>query len=215
MSDTRPTDDHRSRVRQLMPSPALVVAGLALVVALTGTGYAAGLISGKSIRNGTIGGSKLANKTVTGAKIANHTITASKLARGVLKQYRFVLTPAAESFYFSDPADRIYFSWDNAPHAPALHQQGLTIHGFASPVVGAYCVTVSGAITPPIATVTPDYQYDTTGQFDLTQVELNSNRTNCPGATFEVDTFHVSAVYSVVANAARRPATFAFTKKRP
>lgn len=44
--------------------PATIIATIALLVALAGTGYASGLISGKQIRNGTITGAKLANTTV-------------------------------------------------------------------------------------------------------------------------------------------------------
>ena len=60
--------------------PATLIAIVALVVALTGSAYASGLINGKSIRNGTITGAKLANRTVTGAKLANRTVTGAKLA---------------------------------------------------------------------------------------------------------------------------------------
>jgi hypothetical protein len=57
------------------PSPALVVAGLALVVALGGTAFAApirhlaGSIDGASIKNHTIGGAKLKDDTLTGKQI--------------------------------------------------------------------------------------------------------------------------------------------------
>jgi len=87
----------------------MVVAVAALVVAGTGVGAAAtGLINGSQIRNGTIAGAKLKNSTITGTKIANRTITAGKLASGVLKAYRFQLTPANEGFYFNDSHDAAY-----------------------------------------------------------------------------------------------------------
>ena len=71
------------------PSPAMVVAVIALVVALAGTAYAAQTINGGSIKKQTIGGGKLKKKTLTGfqintnklgtvpfAKVATHTFWA-------------------------------------------------------------------------------------------------------------------------------------------
>lgn len=51
------------------PSPAMVIAVLALVVSLVGTAYAAQTINGGSIKKQTIGGGKLKHKTLTGFQI--------------------------------------------------------------------------------------------------------------------------------------------------
>jgi hypothetical protein len=51
------------------PSPALIVASLALVIAAGGTAYATATISGSSITDHSIGGRKLINNTLTGAQI--------------------------------------------------------------------------------------------------------------------------------------------------
>jgi hypothetical protein len=51
------------------PSPAMVVAVIALVVALAGTAYAAQTINGGAIKKQTIGGGKLKKKTLTGFQI--------------------------------------------------------------------------------------------------------------------------------------------------
>jgi hypothetical protein len=71
------------------PSPAMVVAVIALIVALAGTAYAAQTINGGAIKKQTIGGGKLKKDTLTGfqintnklgtvpfAKIATHTFWA-------------------------------------------------------------------------------------------------------------------------------------------
>lgn len=71
------------------PSPAMVVALIALLVALAGTAYAAQSINGGAIKKQTIGGGKLKHKTLTGyqinlaklgtvpfAKVATHTFWA-------------------------------------------------------------------------------------------------------------------------------------------
>jgi hypothetical protein len=51
------------------PSPAMVVALVALVVALTGTAYAAQHINGGAIMKQTIGAGKIKHKTLTGYQI--------------------------------------------------------------------------------------------------------------------------------------------------
>ena len=56
-------------LRKRHPSPAMVVAVIALVVALAGTAYAAQTINGGAIKKQTIGGGKLKQKTLTGFQI--------------------------------------------------------------------------------------------------------------------------------------------------
>ena len=58
-----------SWLKQRKPSPAMVVAVVALVVALAGTAYAAGRINGNSIEKQSIGAGKLKHKTLTGYQI--------------------------------------------------------------------------------------------------------------------------------------------------
>lgn len=58
-----------SKPRIGRPSPALIVAIIALVMALGGTAAAAGWINGNLIRPGTIGGGKLKPRTVGGGKL--------------------------------------------------------------------------------------------------------------------------------------------------
>jgi hypothetical protein len=58
-----------STLRSKRPSPAMVVAMVALMVALAGTAYAAQTINGGAIKKQTIGGGKLKQKTLTGFQI--------------------------------------------------------------------------------------------------------------------------------------------------
>jgi hypothetical protein len=51
--------------RRLVPSPAMVVALVALVMAMGGSAYAL-VVTGKSIRNGTVTGKDLRNRSITG-----------------------------------------------------------------------------------------------------------------------------------------------------
>jgi hypothetical protein len=57
------------KLRSRAPSPAMVVAVVALIVALAGTAYAAQTINGGAIKKQTIGAGKLKHKTLTGYQI--------------------------------------------------------------------------------------------------------------------------------------------------
>jgi len=67
-----------SRKRRQMPSPAMVVGIIALIVALTGTAFAGGFKLGKN----SVGTKQLRSKAVTGAKIANNAVNGTKVANG-------------------------------------------------------------------------------------------------------------------------------------
>ena len=73
--------------------PATIIASLALLASLVGTGYASGLINGRQIKNGTITGSKLANNTIPGSKLANNTIPLQKLTPTVVDGLNYILKP--------------------------------------------------------------------------------------------------------------------------
>lgn len=69
--------------RRLRVTPATVLAGLALFVALGGTSIAAsGLINGKQIKPGTITGKQIKGKTITKAKLAPATVSELRGAAG-------------------------------------------------------------------------------------------------------------------------------------
>ncbi len=70
------------KLRRRRPSPAMIVALLALVVALGGTAYAAtGRINGNAIQKQSIGGGKLKKKTLTGYQINVNKLGEVPLAR--------------------------------------------------------------------------------------------------------------------------------------
>jgi len=59
------------RMLSRRPSPAMIVAVIALFAALGGTGYAASQISGKNIKNRSIAAKKLKKHTLTTTEIAD------------------------------------------------------------------------------------------------------------------------------------------------
>lgn len=72
-------------LKRLRPSPAMIVALLALFVAVGGTSYAASKITTNQIKNGAVTTKKIKNKAVKKKKLANGAVTSSKVADGSLK----------------------------------------------------------------------------------------------------------------------------------
>ena len=84
-----------SSIRVRRPSPALVVASLALGVALTGTSYATvlnvpdGGVTTAKIKNGAVTTPKLKNDAVTVDKVAANAVTAGQVKNGSLLKEDF------------------------------------------------------------------------------------------------------------------------------
>lgn len=85
-----------NRLIRHRPSPAMVVACLALAVALTGTSFAAvsalapNSVGTAQIRANAVTAAKLKNANVTGAKVARNAITGTKVLNGSLTAADFV-----------------------------------------------------------------------------------------------------------------------------
>jgi hypothetical protein len=76
-----------STLRSKRPSPAMVVAVIALIVALAGSAYAAQRINGGAIKKQTIGGGKLKKDTLTGFQINNNKVGTVPGARRATHTY--------------------------------------------------------------------------------------------------------------------------------
>lgn len=80
-----------SKLHLRLPSPAMVVACVALVAALAGTAWAAKKITSKQLANKAVTTKKIKNSAVTEAKIANGAVTSDKLAAGsVPRAYAYI-----------------------------------------------------------------------------------------------------------------------------
>jgi hypothetical protein len=69
------------------PSPALVVALVALFVGLGGGAYAAKKIGTKNIKNSAVTGKKIANNAVTSKKIKSGEVKGKDLGKGIIYDY--------------------------------------------------------------------------------------------------------------------------------
>ena len=73
-----------SKLHVSRPSPAMVVAVIALIVAISGTAYAAGKIGTKQLKKNAVSTKKIKDDAVTAAKLANNAVTGAKLANGAV-----------------------------------------------------------------------------------------------------------------------------------
>jgi len=78
-----------------LPSPAMIVAIVALITALAGTAYAAQTINGGAIKKQTIGGGKLKQKTLTGFQINTNKLGVVPAAKRATHTYWAVVNNPA------------------------------------------------------------------------------------------------------------------------
>jgi hypothetical protein len=71
-------------MRRFLPSPAMVVAVVALVASLSGSAYAAFVITGKSIKNGTVTGKDIRNHSLRGSDIRHDSIGGGSIKESTL-----------------------------------------------------------------------------------------------------------------------------------
>jgi len=115
----------QSLVRRHRPSPALVVACLALLVALGGTGYAAfklpaGSVGARQLKKNAVVNKKIAPSAVTGAKVKDDSLTGADVLESSLGK-----VPGAAR---ADSAA----SADNATHAGSAANADNAIHAMAA-----------------------------------------------------------------------------------
>ena len=71
-------------MRRFLPSPAMVVAVVALMVSLGGSAYAALVITGKNIKNGTVTGKDIHNRSLRGTDIHRDSIGGGSIKESTL-----------------------------------------------------------------------------------------------------------------------------------
>lgn len=71
------------------PSPSMAVSIMALVVASTGTSYAAGLIGSDDVRNDSLTTMDIKDRTIKGRDVKNDVIGSNKIRNGTLKERDF------------------------------------------------------------------------------------------------------------------------------
>ncbi len=82
---------HLTRLGGLGGFGGVVTAAVVLALAAGGSGYAAGKITGKDVKNNSLTGVDIKNATVAGTDVKNGSLTAGDLAPGVLPSGRQVV----------------------------------------------------------------------------------------------------------------------------
>ncbi len=152
-----------------MPSPALVVASLALAVALGGTTYAAtalpkNSVGAKQLKSGAVSTVKLAKGSVTSKQIKDHTIVAADIAKNVIPS----LGGKVASATHADTAD-VAHTADVAGSVGGAHFTTIDYRVGpgtpATPIVAANGLTISascdgaGTLLLSLSSATGDAQY--------------------------------------------------------
>src|SRR5690349_11134488 len=137
------------RLLSRRPSPAMIVAVVALVVAMVGTGYAASLlpknsVGTKQIKKNAVNGSKVKNKSLTGKDINLNklgTVPSANLANGFSSTEGVHLVGAPGEPPFLDGSSNVPpevgFNFQPAgffkDHDGVVHLEGLAIGGETAP----------------------------------------------------------------------------------
>lgn len=190
-----------SHVRLRRPSPALVVAVVALVVALGGTSYAAFKVGTKDIKNGAVTAKKIKNGAVTTNKLAGKAVTGDKINLGTLGPVPSATTAGSATNASNANALGGVGAGSFAPVAyahvlsngavDASQSKGITQSDVALRAVSAYCFS-NLPFTPKAGSVAIDYGNDGNGFTELGQLQIappGTAATDCnPGESVEVAT---------------------------
>jgi hypothetical protein len=167
-------------VRSIMrraPSPAMVVACSALLVALTGTSIAA---VEASVPKNSVGTAQLKNNAVTAAKIASNAVTSAKIASNAVTSAKIAsnaVTGAkvqdgslvAADFGAGQLAGDAYARFLNGPIV--VPSASATLLSLTIPQAGNYLIWAKAYSTAPLATVVI-CRLEAGGDFDQTQTSV-------------------------------------------
>jgi hypothetical protein len=164
--------------RRRLPSPAMMVALIALFVALGGSATAALVITGANIKNGTVTGLDLKNGTVSGYDLKTAAVTGGKVKNGTLMAADFKAGQLSARAYGRVAGDGTLARSKN-------------VIGITRPFTGVYCIALAAGIdvsqTGVVATV--DQAASTGGPEQLYSVAWYSPGISCPAGQLQVLTY--------------------------
>lgn len=181
------------------PSPAMVVALLALFVAMGGSVYAASTINGKTVKKNTLPGNrvktsslpgnKLKQKTVTGNRLKNDTITGTQINEATLGTVPSATTATTATTALSaSPPAYAHINADGSVDSANSHNIGNA--NVTHPEEGVYCLT--GLTVKPHVILAEVDSKDGPG---VTEASVFSNGFACPpGANAEIVTYEPDTI---------------------
>ena len=175
----------RRKLLSQRPSPAMLVAIVALISSLTGGAVAATLITGDDIKNGSVTKKDLKKNSVRTKKVKNGTLLEKDFKEGQLPQGEQG-PPGAKGDKGDAGADGSAKAWAYVdPSVPSI-VRGSGFTTLTRPVAGHYCLTASGlSSTTSAAQVSVD---DSESDGDENLAYWVSSGSNCASGQFEVMT---------------------------
>jgi hypothetical protein len=164
------------------PSPAMVVALVALVIALAGTAYAAQTINGGAIKKQTIGAGKIKHKTLTGYQINTNKLGVVPTANRAAHTYWVVVNNPTG-------AGNAALARASAAGIAAVEGGGAVTVTFPVNVSG--CASVAGRDNAGTSTPGPGYAQTNTSPANANAIEVRTRDEK--GADSDAD-FHLIVV---------------------
>jgi hypothetical protein len=168
--------------RKRLPSPAMIVALIALATALAGTAYAAQTINGGAIKKQTIGGGKLKQKTLTGFQINTNKLGTVPAAKRAAHTYWAVVNNPGG-------AGNATLSRASDPGITATEGGGAVSVAFPQNVTG--CADVAGRNNAGTSVPNPGYAQTNTSAANPNAIEVHTR--DKEGANEDAD-FHLILV---------------------
>jgi hypothetical protein len=154
------------------PSPAMIVAMVALIVAMAGTGYAAtqlpkNSVGTKQLENNAVTKAKIKKNAVTGAKVKKKTLTGkninlNKLGTVPSANVANSLAPMEATHLVGAPGEPPFLSGSsNIPPQPGFHFESVGFYKDHEGIVHLQGVAVAGTSAAPfvpIFTLPPGYR---------------------------------------------------------
>ena len=181
---------------KLTPSPSMVVAMIALVVALSGSAYAAVTINGKNIKKGTITAKQVKDKSLTGTDIKDASITGkdvkdASIGSGDLDAGAKAALTGPKGDAGTPGTARAYAQVDQGTDAfVAARTKGFL--SVSTTVTGVYCLKVDPAtgIDPAKTAAVATPEFGSSSGAEPRTVEIRGINTNsCAADEFAVHTF--------------------------
>lgn len=183
------------------PSPAMIVAVLALFVALGGTVYAASTINGKTIKKNTLPGNRIKQKTVTGNRLKNDAITGTQVNEATLGKVPSATTAdSATTAVTAQTAETAKTALSPVPPAYAhifagggvdgANSHNITDANVTHPEEGVYCLVGLNVDQHVILA-----EVDSADGPGVTEASVNSNGFACPpNANAEIVTYDPASI---------------------
>ena len=184
------------------PSPAMVVAVTALVVAVSGSSVAVAAVvipkhsvgapqlkknavTSSKVKAGAVTGSKLGANAVTSGKVKDGSLTGADVANGSLTMSDIKVGQIAGGV-------RAYGTVDNASVLVGTHPGIVSV---TNPATGVYCLTLAPGIPAQANHAVVSVEYgNSNGSNNFVQVDGESS--TCPDTTTEVFTFSPAGTFS-------------------